>query len=314
MTFRIRSILAATDLSEIADDAVRAAIALADLTGAPLHLIRALEPGYQVPGAEGNDVDTQRRTHEARLELESHLQRRVPRADRAASEQVYADRAHTAILRRAAEVEADLIVLGPHRDRVVGDRVLGTTADRVIRTSEVPCLIVPGPVSLPLRQILVPTDLSEPARTALEVALTWGAALRTPSSQGGGTELTLLHVAPRPAGAGEDGSELVEREMDGQIEQAVAREAGGSTSLEVRRVILNADSAPDAILRLADEMEADLLVIGTRGRGAVEHALLGSVSSSVARRADCPVLLVPPGYRRGPRAVPSSAPDSPRAL
>lgn len=313
MTFRIRSILAATDLSEIADDAVRAAIALADLTDAPLHLIRAVEPGYQVPGAEGNEVDTQRRAHEARLELEAHLQRRVPRADRATSEQVYADRAHTAILRRAAEVEADLIVLGPHRGRAIGDRVLGTTADRVIRTSEVPCLIVPAPVSLPLRRILVPTDLSEPSLIALEVALTWGAALRNPSSQGGGTELTLLHVAPRTGGGGDEESELVEGEMDGQIEQAVAREAGGSTPLEMRRVIERADSAADAILRLAEEMAADLLVIGTRGRGALEHALLGSVSSSVARRADCPVLLVPPGYRRGPRAVPSSGSPPPRA-
>ena len=50
----------------------------------------------------------------------------------------------------------------------------------------------------------------------------------------------------------------------------------------------------DALLDAADG--AALLVVGTRGRGSLTSAALGSVSHEVARRASCPVVVVPPGY------------------
>lgn len=46
---------------------------------------------------------------------------------------------------------------------------------------------------------------------------------------------------------------------------------------------------------LADEEDAELIVVGSRGRGAVKAAFLGSVSSSLVGVARCPVLIVPPG-------------------
>lgn len=52
-------------------------------------------------------------------------------------------------------------------------------------------------------------------------------------------------------------------------------------------------SAADGILRVAEAEEAAFVVVGTRGRGGVKAALLGSVSRSVAARARCPVVLVP---------------------
>lgn len=53
------------------------------------------------------------------------------------------------------------------------------------------------------------------------------------------------------------------------------------------------DTAARAILAYAEGIGADLLVLGTHGRGGLERALLGSVAGSVARRAECPFLLVP---------------------
>jgi nucleotide-binding universal stress UspA family protein len=46
------------------------------------------------------------------------------------------------------------------------------------------------------------------------------------------------------------------------------------------------------IVRLAEEIGAGLIVIGSRGRGGVRRALMGSVSDSVVRHAHCPVLVV----------------------
>jgi nucleotide-binding universal stress UspA family protein len=172
----------------------------------------------------------------------------------------------------------------------VGDRALGSTADRLVRTSELPCLIVRNALSLPLRRILVPSDLSANAQRALEVALIWGAALRMPTVRGGGTEMRVLHVAPQPS---PDERRLLEEEL------RTAASAGGSSTgveslLRVQPEVRQAESAADAILRAAAEEQVDLLVLGTHGRSALDRALIGSVSSTVARQTEVPVLLVPP--------------------
>lgn len=66
--------------------------------------------------------------------------------------------------------------------------------------------------------------------------------------------------------------------------------------LDVRLVplLLVGASPADEILSYVRKAGPELLVMGTHGRGAVARALLGSVASSVARRAACPLLLVPP--------------------
>src|SRR5690606_320093 len=102
--------------------------------------------------------------------------RTVPSGVTVASREVVIFLAHKAIVARALDVSADLIVLGSHRART-GDAILGSTADRVIRTAAVPVLILRGRLSLPLRSVVAPVDLSEPARAALDQAVSWTAAL-----------------------------------------------------------------------------------------------------------------------------------------
>ncbi len=52
------------------------------------------------------------------------------------------------------------------------------------------------------------------------------------------------------------------------------------------------------IVRVAEEVEAGLIVMGSRGLGGVKRALMGSVSDSVVRHAHCPVLIVRPADER----------------
>jgi nucleotide-binding universal stress UspA family protein len=56
-------------------------------------------------------------------------------------------------------------------------------------------------------------------------------------------------------------------------------------------------SEPAALLGLARDLDATLLVVASRGRGAVRAALLGSFSMSILADAPCPVVVVPPGAR-----------------
>ena len=71
--------------------------------------------------------------------------------------------------------------------------------------------------------------------------------------------------------------------------ERVAQEfAGVDTQVET---IVRAGTPADQIVRAADELEADLIVIGGRGKGAMEAIVLGSVAYRVLHHAPCPVLV-----------------------
>jgi nucleotide-binding universal stress UspA family protein len=77
-----------------------------------------------------------------------------------------------------------------------------------------------------------------------------------------------------------------QRLLDTQVEQV--RTAGGS----VTQVHLGFGRPDEEIVALAEELGARLIVLGSRGRGGVKRALMGSVSDSVVRHAHCPVMVV----------------------
>jgi universal stress protein E len=265
MPFRIRSILVASDLSDRARDVVRTAGAFAALTEAELHVVYAAE-GTVTTEASGRDPAA-----EAAGRLREQLRQALPRDAKVTSLRVDPGRAHEVILRRAREVHADLIVVGPHRERLEARQVLGTTADRIVRTSDQPCLIVHRPVSLPLRRVLVPSDLSDAARGALDLALIWAAALRLPARDGEETRVDVLHVLPELSVRTE-----AERALQDQVTAAGER-TGCAALLTVNELVVAGDAAADQILRRAGEVRADLLVLGTHGESALSRALIGSV-------------------------------------
>jgi len=65
---------------------------------------------------------------------------------------------HEVIASTANDVHASVVVIGPHGDRPRPWRFLGTTADRVVRSSPVPVLVATTPTAHPPRRILVPVD------------------------------------------------------------------------------------------------------------------------------------------------------------
>jgi nucleotide-binding universal stress UspA family protein len=289
-TYPISSILVATDLSLGASATLMAAAGLASHLGAELHVVHALEPA-RGPGGE-ELLPMQRRIHDSRAALRTLVEGAIPGGE-AASARVVFERASAGILRRAAEVGAELIVIGPHRVRGLGDQVLGTTADQLMRESTIPCLIARGEIAIPPRRIVVPTDLSEVAAGAL------GFALRLGNSWWGGqaaaaAELTVVHVdpeaAPHDAGFADDLDSRAELER--QTAAALAR-AGADRPL-VTQKLLRGRSPADEIVRFVRESGADLLVMGTRGDRPVVKLLLGSVSAAVARAAETSLLLLPP--------------------
>lgn len=294
---RLRNILVATDLTETSDEVIRTAAALASLTDATLHVLHAFDlqllPYVDQKPSEVGFAD---RIAQAEIELDRQISRTVPSDVVIATRLVEMFVAHRAILDHARAVKADLVVLGPHRRRSRGDAILGSTADHVVRTAEMPCLIARGPLTLPLRRVVAPVDLSKPAIGALEVGLGWAHAFRPHGDDVDvGPAFTVLHVVPRAFGTAEFPFDraMIGPELHEAVEGAVGRVPGAET-LDVREEVCWGDVPAREILKAADREEADLVVMGTHGHGAVRRALLGSVATAVARDATCPVLLVPP--------------------
>jgi len=73
------------------------------------------------------------------------------------------------------------------------------------------------------------------------------------------------------------------------------QEAGGSVKEAHLRI---GERRDEAIIHLAEELGAGLIVMGSRGLGGVRRALMGSVSDSVVRHAHCPVMVVRPEQQR----------------
>lgn len=142
-----------------------------------------------------------------------------------------------------------------------------------------------------IRRILVPTDFSEPADAALRYA-------RALAEQFGST-LHLMHIVPEPYVYpwGTEISTMPLVDLLAQSEEQAAERlktlASESGALTDRVTTTTAIGTPvDRILQYVADEGIDLVVMGTHGRGAVGHLLLGSVAERIVRRSPVPVLTV----------------------
>jgi nucleotide-binding universal stress UspA family protein len=144
-----------------------------------------------------------------------------------------------------------------------------------------------------LDRILVATDFSEHARMAfdyaVELARTFDAELLLCSVVEGPS---LLSQVP-PGGEAYFPPNLTD--LLKQSAQETCEKLLQQAGLTKARILTPAGTPFVEIVRTARDENADLVVVGTHGRGAIAHALLGSVAEKVVRSAPCPVLTV----RRG---------------
>ncbi len=279
-----RTIVAATDLVTEPDEALRAAAALAELTSAELHVLHVVE------AAEAGSESV--RKHEQ--VLDGLIERSVPAHFSTAAQVVRrGDGAAEAIRRYATEVSADLIVLGPHRESP--GRSLGTTADRLIQTAGAPCLILRGPLELPLRNAAVLTDFSPAARAAMEVARGWVRAFAGGGGDAAQGRLILAHLM-RPGSDSEEDAQRVAKELE-RAWRRLEADPGAAAGPRPEVDVLRGADAPAAVAAWAEEQSLDLLVLGTHGSSRLPYSYIGGFASSVTRAAPCPILLVPPLYQ-----------------
>ena len=140
-----------------------------------------------------------------------------------------------------------------------------------------------------IQTILVPVDFGETSAHALDSALDLAKALRA--------QVHVLHVYQIPVYGFPDGAFITGPEVAVRIEEAAQKGLGEILARHQGRGVqlghsIRQGSAAEEIVAAAKELPAQLVVMGTHGRGAIAHALLGSVTDKVVRTSQVPVLTI----------------------
>ena len=287
----VSSIVVGVDFSAPSRAALERARSLARRWGSTLHLVHsarfALPPmthEFAIPGPEWKTV-----RDAAQKELDA-IAAGLEAEGLAVTRDLSKDPATDAILKAVDRYSADLIVMGSHGHTGLDHLMLGSVAERTLRLSPVPVWVVKEnerEAGKPVERLLFATDFSEPANAAAELAIDFALQL------GASVDLCHVHAVPTArwvsveAPPPNDWTEAIKGMASDQIQALLSRfeEAG----VEARTHLVS-DTPSLAIPALAEELDSDLIVMGTRGHSGLKHVLLGSVAERTVRIARCSVL------------------------
>lgn len=290
----ISRMVLATDFSSWASRAEEYACSLAVSWRAHLTVMTVLEfppglnPDYPVnhqyltdrmSEASGQLAEFKRRASRRGIEIATRIATGLP------SEEVNA----------AAQAEdADLIIMGTRGKTGLAHILLGSTAERVIRTAPCPVLVAPMKKEegmenhgISLKRLLVPLDFSDCSLDALE----YGAIVARQAD----ASIELLHVL-EPVTYGLDftlGHAEERKQLRLQLTKRLEELSSALSAAAIPAHSHVCGGVPaESILNDMHSLPSDLIVMGTHGRRGLSHVVAGSVTEAVLRRAECPVLTV----------------------
>jgi nucleotide-binding universal stress UspA family protein len=290
----LRTVLIGTSLGSESEQVVRAGLAVARKTGARVVLVHALhlEP---LPVAFGAGPLLERELIAAGTE---GLARQTARLGLGAPELAVSiarvGAPHRVLAEAAKRHNADLLVVGATGSGPLAAELLGSTADRVLRQAPCPVLIVRGELAVPPRRVLAAVDLSTLSGDAFRCGLHLLSQIagRAEAHVHAVYALSFLDAVARRS--------LPEGPPLDQVEKSAAAELRRFVLENRPDVSFSIDTAVlpgDARMEILDELKehpADLLILGTHGHGGMERLVIGSVASTVVRKAPCSVLVVSP--------------------
>lgn len=288
---RIKKILFPTDLSPESETSKKLALAFAKKHGAEvlfLHVVESHAQDFrQLGDLLSSFLEQLKKDAERTLEDETGNLREqgwVARPSVVQSATVF-----EAIMEQVSSWQPDLIVMATHGRAGMPRWFLGSVAEKLVRHASCPVATVrPDEQTIvpdKLERVVVPVDFSDNSRRAV------GAARGVVGEDG---SLVLLHVVANPTLSGlapgarlrlfsEDPTlpdrirERMEEWMEGQAFEAEVTEA---------------DDVAGSVVEVAEAKQADLVVMGSRGRTGLDYFLTGSVAEKVVRMSPLPVLTV----------------------
>lgn len=290
----VDTILVVTDFSEGSRLAVDRAARLAHDLGADLHIAHAallptVIPAWGDPGG-GAWIDASAIVDAAYEALEGEADRvEVAHGDRP-KPHVSTGATHRGLAGIAEAVGAELVVVGARGQGFKLGRVLGSTAERLVRSLHQPVLVVRTPCEHAYRRAVIATDFSGPALAAADAVGRFA----------GSAERLLVHIHEDlyEQLAAYSGAPSTDRERHSRH---AAIQASRSLELELERLdqmglhatgVIRDGVASEVLPDYIGECGADLLAMGAHGRGGLERLMLGSVSGWLLGQVQCDVLVV----------------------
>lgn len=288
-----RNIVFPVDFSEVSISAARRAVWLAQRFGARLHVVNVVDAsvyayaGYSFSDLRG-ELFSAASTQLEKLKLPSgstkvDVVRKVLEGNVAAE-----------IANYCLEVKSDLLVMASHGRGKVARFFLGSIADKLLNAAPCPMLLMRAPagtVKHPVtkdrgfKRILVPTDFSETS----QLGLNRGSQLAEEFK----AELQLLHVVDNnplmllDATTRKRSLKELQEQAHSKLEKLTASIPSGARV----RIDVKVGEPAKVIGQVAMADMADLVVIGSHGRGEFARLFLGSVADAVVRVVECPVLV-----------------------
>lgn len=283
-------ILVGVDGSPESLAAAKLAVELAGAAGADCKLVHVVTDFWLWSGMVRVPADapglTEEVVTEAREKLQTEWKTELPERLLRGLE-VEIGRAARILADAAARHRAELVVLGGKRHTALARGLGGSTARDLLRLSTVPLWVSakPGPVE----RILAALDLSEASGPTLAAAESYAQLL--------GARLRVLHVVEPPPEAlsARSMASIRPRALDLDAlrepwEKELERLRSGRVEFEPA---LRSGHAAETIATEAEESRADLVVLGSHGRGWVDRALIGSTTERVLRLLPTSLLIVP---------------------
>jgi nucleotide-binding universal stress UspA family protein len=198
------------------------------------------------------------------------------------------------VLRLAEDEQVSLMVVASHGKRLIEELLLGSVSEAVSRRAKVPVLIVRYDVLKEIekkmsleeyakqtfRRVLYPNDFSLASKKAFSFV--------KKLKKAGTKEVTILHVVnSKKVETEQEKEELFQAcNIESQEITNELRQLGFST-----KALCRVGDPLQEILKVADEENSSLIVMGSHGKGIVKEWLIGSVSLSIVRTADRPALI-----------------------
>lgn len=291
----IRKILFPTDFSRCSQQALEYALIMTKLYRSELHVVHvAVPPGYSPEATPTSEVLPEQQLNAGLASVRSLLSTNGDAKCSVTGTVLYGTIVPQVILEYASEHDIDLIIMGTHGRQGVEHLLLGSVAETVVRHALCPVITLRSgkhvtSVRTPER-ILIPIDLSEHS----ELALTYGKYLAADCN----AHLQVLHVVeedfhPAFYAMGQSPVTLMMADIllraRAETERLLQRAPGPPVSAET---VVVQGYPPAMIIRMAQELKSDFIVIATHGLTGIEHFLLGSVTEKVVRTSPVPVFTV----------------------
>lgn len=299
---QIKRIVCPVDFSDVSRHAFDRALAVArsykgEIT--VLHVLPLPTPVPAVPyGPEGPgpfefDIPDRPRTF---AQLSRFLDVEHPGDVPVRQQVIEAGLVHKEILVQASRMSVDLIVMGTHGRSGVDHLFLGSVAEKTLRASPIPVMIVPprapdvSAAGTPFESILCAVDFSQDSARALAYA----ASL----AQHTGARLTIMHVVEvmtvgyDPMVGGFDIEGFQKAMVTGAQKKLQECAANLTPCPGPIETVLGEGKPYKEIMREAGQRGADLIVVGVHGRSAIDRLVFGSTTEHLIRRATCPILTV----------------------